>query len=131
MSSEVDKFRGFLHDVVSFEPDFILSQDKPRLHYYDESNRQLMIHNLTSQTTAQVSIRNADILPRDFISIQIHNRVFCVGGEKKENEIRTVVANDCLVINEQTFEAESRAKMNYGRSGHQLAHLHKRYEYRT
>ena len=77
-----------------------------------------MIHNLTSQTTAQVSIRNADILPKDFISIQIHNRVFCVGGEKKENEIRTVVANDCLVINEQTFEAESLAKMTYGRSGH-------------
>jgi len=22
--SEVDKFRGFLHDIVSFEPDFIL-----------------------------------------------------------------------------------------------------------
>ena len=38
VSSEVDKFRGFLHDVVSFEPDFILSQDKPRLHYYDDLN---------------------------------------------------------------------------------------------
>ena len=49
--SEVDQFRGFLHDVVSFEPDFILSQDKPRLHYYDDANRQLMIHELTSQTT--------------------------------------------------------------------------------
>ena len=36
--SEVDQFRGFLHDVVSFEPDFILSQDKPRLHYYDDAN---------------------------------------------------------------------------------------------
>ena len=36
--SEVDKFRGFLHDVVSFEPDFILQQDRPRLHYYDEEN---------------------------------------------------------------------------------------------
>jgi len=33
---EVDKFRGFLHDVVSFEPDFILQSERPRLHYYDE-----------------------------------------------------------------------------------------------
>lgn len=127
----MDQFRGFLHDVVSFEPDFILSQDKPRLHYYDDAANQLMIHDLTSQTTMQISIRNFGTLPKDFTSIQIHNKVFCVGGEKKENEIRTVVANDCFVINEQTYEAESRATMNYGRSGHQLAHLHKRFEYRT
>lgn len=33
---EVDKFRGFLNDVLSFEPDFILQQEKPRLHYFDE-----------------------------------------------------------------------------------------------
>ena len=46
--SEVDQFRGFLHDVVSYEPDFILSQEKPRLHYYDEANSQLMIHDLKS-----------------------------------------------------------------------------------
>ena len=51
VKSEVDQFRGFLHDVVSFEPDFILSQDKPRLHYYDDTNGLLMIHELTSQTT--------------------------------------------------------------------------------
>ena len=35
------------------------------------------------------------------------------------------------MINEQTYEAERRASMNYGRSGHQVAHLHKRQEYRT
>lgn len=69
VKSEVDQFRGFLHDVVSFEPDFILSQDKPRLHYYDDANRQLMIHELTSQTTAQIGLRNADLLPKDFVSI--------------------------------------------------------------
>jgi len=33
---EIDKFRGFLHDVVSYEPDFILQSERPRLHYYDE-----------------------------------------------------------------------------------------------
>ena len=129
--SEVDQFRGFLHDVVSFEPDFILSQDKPRLHYFDDANNQLMIHELTSQTTTQIGLRNAEVLPKDFTSIQIHNKVFCIGGEKKENEIRTVVAVDCFVINEQTYEAERRASMKYGRSGHQLAHLHKRFDYRT
>ena len=100
VKSEVDQFRGFLHDVVSFEPDFILSQDKPRLHYYDDSNGLLMIHELTSQTTTQIALRNAENLPKDFTSIQIHNKVFCIGGEKKENEIRTVVATDCFVINE-------------------------------
>ena len=35
VKSELDKFRAFLHDVVSFEPDFILAQEKPRLHYYE------------------------------------------------------------------------------------------------
>ena len=30
----MDKFRGFLHDVISFEPDYILASIKPRLHYY-------------------------------------------------------------------------------------------------
>lgn len=51
MRSEVDKFRGFLHDVISFEPDYILSAMKPRLHYFDEDNKTLYIHDLTSQTT--------------------------------------------------------------------------------
>ena len=60
----------------------------------------MMIHDLTSQTTTSISLRNAEILPKEFVTIQIHNKVFCIGGEKKENEIRTVVANDCLVINE-------------------------------
>ena len=36
ISCEIDKFRGFLQDVLSFEPDFILHSEKPRLHYYDE-----------------------------------------------------------------------------------------------
>ena len=36
ISGEIDKFRGFLYDVISFEPDFILHSEKPRLHYYDE-----------------------------------------------------------------------------------------------
>jgi hypothetical protein len=36
ISCEIDKFRGFLYDVISFEPDFILHSEKPRLHYYDE-----------------------------------------------------------------------------------------------
>ena len=46
--SEVDKFRGFLHDIVSFEPDFILQTDKPRLHYYDDETKRLLIHELDS-----------------------------------------------------------------------------------
>lgn len=41
-----------------------------------------------------------------------------MGGEKKENEIRTVVANETFVVNEQTYEVERRASMRYGRSGH-------------
>ena len=36
VKSEADKFRGFLHDVISFEPDYILASTKPRLHYYSE-----------------------------------------------------------------------------------------------
>lgn len=36
ISCEIDKFRGFLHDVISFEPDFILHSERPRLHYFDE-----------------------------------------------------------------------------------------------
>ena len=35
VKSEVDKFRGFLHDVISFVPDYILASIKPRLHYYN------------------------------------------------------------------------------------------------
>lgn len=36
VKSEADKFRGFLHDVMSFEPDYIMAAVKPRLHYYAE-----------------------------------------------------------------------------------------------
>lgn len=127
--SEVDKFRGFLHDVVSFEPDFILQSDKPRLHYFDEESKKLLIHELGSQTTTTIDLRNADVIPKDFSSIQAQNKIFFIGGEKKENEIRTVVSNECFIVNEQTYEVERRACMKHGRSGHQLAHLHKRFEY--
>jgi SMC interacting uncharacterized protein involved in chromosome segregation len=51
VKSEVDKFRGFLHDVISFEPDYILAPSRPRLHYFDEETKKLYIHELTSQTT--------------------------------------------------------------------------------
>lgn len=44
VKSEVDKFRGFLHDVISFEPDYILASIKPRLHYYNEDQKSLYIH---------------------------------------------------------------------------------------
>ena len=51
VNSEVDKFRGFLHDVISFEPDYILAPMRPRLHYFDEDGKTLFIHELSSQTT--------------------------------------------------------------------------------
>jgi hypothetical protein len=44
VKSEVDKFRGFLHDVISFEPDYILASIKPRLHYYNDEQKCLFIH---------------------------------------------------------------------------------------
>ena len=44
----MDKFRGFLHDVISFEPDFILSQPRLRLHYFEEGNKNLFIHELNT-----------------------------------------------------------------------------------
>ena len=44
VKSEVDKFRGFLHDVISFEPDYILASIKPRLHYYSEDQKSIFIH---------------------------------------------------------------------------------------
>lgn len=67
--SELDKFRAFLHDVVSFEPDFILAQEKPRLHYYDPESTTLLVHELASQTTKPINIRNHELLPKDFVSI--------------------------------------------------------------
>jgi hypothetical protein len=45
---EVDKFRGFVSDVISFEPDYIMAPMRPRLHYFDEENRKLFIHELSS-----------------------------------------------------------------------------------
>lgn len=35
-------------DVISFEPDYILAPNKPRLHYFDEGNKNLYIHELSS-----------------------------------------------------------------------------------
>jgi hypothetical protein len=57
-------------------------------------------------------------VPKGFTCIQAQNKIFLIGGELKENEIRTVVANDCLVLNEQTYEVERRAPMKYGKCGH-------------
>jgi hypothetical protein len=45
---ETDKFRGFLSDVISFEPDYIMSSEKPRVHYYDEAENAISIHDLSS-----------------------------------------------------------------------------------
>ena len=66
------------------------------------------------------------MLPKGFTFIQAQNKIFMIGGELKENEIRTVLANDTLVLNEQTYEVEKRAPMKYGKCGHQLAYFHKR-----
>ena len=35
------------------------------------------------------------------------------------------------MLNESTFELEARADMKFGKCGHQLAHLHRKYEYKT
>ena len=67
--SEADKFRGFLHDVISFEPDYILASVKPRLHYYSEKQKSLYVHQLDTQTTVNIHVRNADELPTEFSSI--------------------------------------------------------------
>ena len=46
------------------------------------------------------------------------NKVFIIGGEKKENEIRNVLADDCFILNEKTLQVEQKASMKNGRSGH-------------
>lgn len=58
-----------MHDVISFEPDYILAPMKPRLHYFDDENKRLFIHELGSQTTESIHIRNSDRLPSEFTSI--------------------------------------------------------------
>ena len=129
VKSEVDKFRGFLHDVISFEPDFILAAPRPRIHYFDEENKRLFIHELSSQTTECIQIRNAEKIPLEFSSIQAQNKIFIIGGEKKDNDIRCIYSNETFQVNEQTYEIVQRASMKYPRSGHQLAHLHRKFEY--
>ena len=109
VKSEVDKFRGFLHDVISFEPDYILAPMRPRLHYFDEDSRKLYIHELQSQTTECIHIRNADKLPTEFSSIQAQNKIFIIGGEKKDNDIRCIYSNDTFVVNEQTYDVVPKA----------------------
>jgi len=59
------------------------------------------------------------------------NKIYMCGGEKKENDFRTVVLNDFWVLNEQKCELESLAPMKTARAGHQLAHLHRKFEYQT
>lgn len=115
---EIDKFRGFLLDVLSFEPDFILQSEKPRLHYYDEQLKVMLVHSLDNQNTQSIAIRNHEIVPKGFTCIQAQNKIFLIGGELKENEIRTVVASDCLVLNEETYEVEKRTPMKFGKCGH-------------
>jgi len=63
----------------------------------------MLIHELQTQNTTAVTIQNAEVVPRGFTSIQAQNKIFIVGGELKENEIRTVVANATLVLNELTY----------------------------
>lgn len=70
-------------------------------------------------------------LPREFASIQVLNKIYMCGGEKKENDFRTVVLNDFWVLNEQKCELEKLSPMKYPRAGHQMAHLHRRFEYQT
>jgi hypothetical protein len=48
VSAEFDKFKGILHEIVSFEPDLIHTEPQPRLHYFDENNNSLYIHNIKS-----------------------------------------------------------------------------------
>lgn len=66
----MDKFRGFLHDVISFEPDYNLAPAKPRLHFFEETAKSLAVHELSSQTTTKIDLRNFDQLPAEFSSIQ-------------------------------------------------------------
>jgi hypothetical protein len=55
--------------VISFEPDYIMAPMRPRLHYFDEESRKLYIHELSSQTTESIVIKNAEKLPGEFSSI--------------------------------------------------------------
>jgi hypothetical protein len=86
--------------VISFEPDYILAPMRPRLHYFDEDNKKLFIHELTSQTTQDIKIINADKLPVEFTTIQAQNKIFIIGGEKKDNDIRCIYSNETFVVNE-------------------------------
>ena len=55
--------------MISFEPDYILAPMRPRLHYFDEDSKKLFVHELSSQTTECIQIRNSDKLPIEFTSI--------------------------------------------------------------
>ena len=49
----------------------------------------------------------------------------------KESEVKISVSKTCYVLNEQTYELEAKAEMKYGKCGHQVAHLHRRFEFKT
>lgn len=84
-----------------------------------------------TQTSTAIGLSNSEIIPKNFTSIQVQNKIFLVGGEQKENEIRTLLSTECFIVNEMTYEVERRAVMKHGRSGHQLTHLHRRFEFKT
>jgi len=91
---------------------------KPRLHYFDDDGKKLYIHELSSQTTQQITLKNSDQLPLEFTSIQAQNKIFIIGGEKRDNDVRSFYSNETFVVNEQTYEIQKRAPMNRVRSGH-------------
>lgn len=131
MKSEVDKFRGFLQDVISFEPDYILAPAIPRIHYFSKDGHYLYIHELASQSTQTIPLNRFEQLPSEFVSVQAQNKIFIVGGEKKESDSKCVFANETYEVNEQTYNLIKRASMKTARAGHTLAHLHKKLEFQT
>jgi hypothetical protein len=129
---EVDKFRGFLKDVVSFEPDFILSTPRHRIHFFEEDCKKLFIHDLASQTTTHIPLRCQSFsLPAEFSSVQAQGKIFLCGGEKKEGDARWSYAKECFVVNENTNEVDRKADMKYPRCAHALVHVQKKNENRT
>jgi len=65
------------------------------------------------------------------VSVQAQNKIFLVGGEKKESDSKCVFAHETFEVNEQTYNLVKRASMKTPRAGHTLAHLHKKLEFQT
>ena len=40
------------------------------------------------------------MLPQDFTSIIAQNKIYIIGGEKKENDIRSVYTDEVYIVNE-------------------------------